>query len=98
MQGETYRTLATGPRAALKRAGLSGRGLVWHSLRHTYASRLANRGVSLYVISNLLGHRSLQMSARYSHLSPDARRQAVDLLDPRGTDMAHSPTETKQSR
>ena len=41
----------------------------WHDLRHTAASYLAMSGVSLVEISKVLGHRTLQMVARYSHLS-----------------------------
>ena len=39
-----------------------------HDLRHSFASTLVNRGVPLFTIQKLLGHRSQTMSARYSHL------------------------------
>ena len=41
----------------------------WHDLRHTAASYLAMSGVSLVEISKILGHRTMQMVSRYSHLS-----------------------------
>ena len=41
----------------------------WHDLRHTAASYLAMSGVSLVEIAKVLGHRTLAMVARYSHLS-----------------------------
>ncbi len=41
----------------------------WHDLRHTAASYLAMNGVSLLEIAKVLGHRTAQMVARYSHLS-----------------------------
>lgn len=41
----------------------------WHDLRHTAASYLAMSGVSLVEIAKVLGHRTMQMVARYSHLS-----------------------------
>ncbi len=41
----------------------------WHDLRHTAASYLAMSGVSLVEISKILGHRTMQMASRYSHLS-----------------------------
>ena len=41
----------------------------WHDLRHTFCSRLAQRGVSLKVIQGLAGHKTIQMSARYAHLN-----------------------------
>jgi integrase len=53
----------------------------WHLLRHTFASHLAMRGVSLRAIQMLLGHSTVQMTERYAHLSPDVRRDAVELLD-----------------
>jgi integrase len=52
---------------ALKTAGIEN--FHWHDLRHTAASYLAMSGVSLLEIAKVLGHRTLQMVARYSHLS-----------------------------
>ncbi len=52
---------------ALKTAGIEN--FHWHDLRHTAASYLAMSGVSLVEIAKVLGHRTLQMVARYSHLS-----------------------------
>ncbi len=43
----------------------------WHDLRHTAASYLAMSGVSLVEIAKVLGQRTLQMVARYSHLSDE---------------------------
>ncbi len=53
--------------AALKTAAISD--FHWHDLRHTAASYLAMSGVSLVEISKILGHRTMQMVSRYSHLS-----------------------------
>ncbi len=55
--------------------------VVFHSLRHTFASWLAIRGVPLYVIGELLGHKTLEMTKRYSHLCPDVKQGAVALID-----------------
>jgi integrase len=52
---------------ALKTAGITD--FHWHDLRHTAASYLAMSGVSLVEIAKVLGHRTLAMVARYSHLS-----------------------------
>jgi integrase len=52
---------------ALKAAGIAD--FHWHDLRHTAASYLAMSGVSLVEIAKVLGHRTLAMVARYSHLS-----------------------------
>lgn len=53
--------------AAVKAAGIED--FVFHSLRHTAASYLAMNGASLIEIAELLGHRQISMSRRYSHLS-----------------------------
>ena len=55
--------------------------LVFHSLRHSYASRLVARGVDLYVVGQLMGHSDLTMTKRYSHLRPDTLKAAVETLE-----------------
>lgn len=57
------------------------RKIGWHVLRHTFASHLAIRGVSLRAIQKLLGHSTIQMTERYAHLCPSVRRDAVLQLD-----------------
>lgn len=53
-----------------------------HTLRHTFASKLAQRGFSIQKIANLLGHSDVQTSMRYSHLVHDSLvDEARDLLD-----------------
>ncbi len=54
--------------------------IVFHSLRHTFCSRLAQNGEPLQVIQELAGHKSIQMTLRYSHLAPDIKREAVRRL------------------
>jgi integrase len=43
----------------------------WHCNRRTFASRLVMAGVDLRIVAELLGHRTLQMVIRYSHLAPE---------------------------
>lgn len=70
-------------RTSCRRAGL--RQVGWHTLRHTFASHLAQRGGSPKVIMELLGHADLTTTLRYLHLSPVHHREAIALLeDPRG--------------
>ena len=63
-----------------RRAGL-GKRITTHGLRHTFASHLVMRGASLKAVQELLGHESIEMTLRYSHLTPDVKREAVQLLD-----------------
>jgi integrase len=55
--------------------------LTFHSLRHTFASWLVQRGVSIYEVSKLLGHSSVQVTEIYAHLKQENLREAVDLLN-----------------
>jgi site-specific recombinase XerD len=58
----------------------------WHCLRHTFASRLVMAGVDIRTVQELLGHKTIAMTVRYSHLAPKHTLAAVERLD--------APTET----
>ncbi len=60
--------------------------VVFHSLRHSFASWLAEKGVDLLTIKELLGHSTLRMAERYSHLQPEKLRRAVNDL---GEELKH---------
>lgn len=55
--------------------------VVFHTLRHTYASWLVQRGVDLYTVKKLMGHGTIAMTERYSHLSTDAMKVATKVLE-----------------
>lgn len=58
--------------------------LVFHELRHTYASGLINMGVSLPFVASQLGHRDTKMVEKhYGHLCPSAKAETVRRLAPR---------------
>jgi len=53
----------------------------FHDIRHTFASHLVMSGVDLMTVKELLGHATLTMTMRYSHLAPDHRMRAIKTLD-----------------
>jgi integrase len=53
----------------------------FHDMRHTFASRLVMAGVDLITVKELLGHKDIKMTLRYSHLSQAHVRQAISVLD-----------------
>ena len=70
------------------------RSFSWHCLRHTFASRLVMAGVDLRTVQELMGHKSIQMTVRYSHLTPKHTLAAVEKLAGAITPV---PTDTKTS-
>ncbi len=66
---------------ACKEAGL--RKIGWHTLRHTFATHLAMRGVPLNTVQVLLGHSTIITTMRYAHVAPSTLRSAIAILSPR---------------
>lgn len=62
----------------------------WHCLRHTFASRLVMAGVDIRTVQELLGHKTIAMTVRYSHLAPKHTLAAVERLDA----STETPTDT----
>jgi site-specific recombinase XerD len=62
----------------LKEAKISG--YVWHSNRHTFCSWLAMAGASIKEIQEAAGHKTISVSARYSHLSPAHKQSVVERI------------------
>lgn len=72
-------------RLARAAAGLPDR-VVCHTLRHCYATHLLDKGVSIRLISSYMGHSSLDITARYLHLTTvneGHARQAIEQLQPK---------------
>jgi integrase len=61
---------------------------VWYTARHTFASRLVQRGVDLYTVQKLMGHTDPKMTQRYAKLAPANLRSAVGVLE----DITPQPT------
>ena len=55
--------------------------VVFHTLRHTFASHLAINGTPIFTIQKLMNHRDIKMTLRYAKLSPESGREAVDYLN-----------------
>ena len=75
-------------RDAVREAGI--KNFTWHCLRHTFASRLVMAGVDLRTVQELMGHKSITMTVRYAHLSPEHRVAALEKLCPSATTTATS--------
>jgi integrase len=77
--GTPYRSFRTAFEHAVRQAGIDG--LVFHDLRHTFASRLVMSGVDLPTVQALMGHKDISMTLRYTHLSSDHKQRAVRALE-----------------
>ncbi len=77
--GNPYKEVKKSFSTALRKAGIHDFRL--HDCRHTVASHLVMAGVDLTSVKELLGHKSLSMTMRYSHLSHGHKRRAVNILD-----------------
>jgi integrase len=62
----------------LEEAGITS--YVWHSNRHTFCSWLAMAGASIKEIQELAGHKTVTISAKYAHLSPDHKLAVIERL------------------
>ncbi|MBI9081308.1 MAG: site-specific integrase [Pseudodesulfovibrio sp.] len=54
--------------------------VVFHTLRHTFATWLVQRGVPIATVGQLLGHADVRMTMRYSQFAPDYAQRSVQLL------------------
>ena len=82
-QGEPYRNFCTAFEHAVQQAGLED--FTFHDLRYTFASRLVTAGVDLPTVKDLLEHRGIAITLRYTHLSTDHKQRAVHALEQFGS-------------
>jgi hypothetical protein len=68
---------------ALKAAKI--KQFTWHCLRHAFASRLAMKGADIRTVQELMGHKAISMTLRYSHLSPAHQLDTVQRLNRKPT-------------
>ena len=77
--GEPFSDLKRQFEKAVKDAGL--KDVTFHTLRHTTASHLIMAGVDLATVREILRHKSIEMTLRYSHLAPAHKKAAIDDLE-----------------
>ena len=75
----TWEVVRAAMRRATRRAAL--REIGWHTLRHTFCSHLAMRGIPAKAIQELAGHTDLKTTQRYMHLAPRVLEDAIHALD-----------------
>src|SRR5438093_13194233 len=68
-KGAPYRSFRTAFERAVRKALILD--FTFHDLRHTFASRLVMSGVDLPTVKDLMGHKNINMTLRYSHLSSE---------------------------
>ena len=78
--GSRWKLVLESFRSLLKRCGFKRVGI--HALRHTFGAHLAQRGVDMAVIRDLLGHHSVTLREKYyAHLAPSSLSNAVRQLE-----------------
>jgi integrase/recombinase XerD len=65
----------------LGKAGLAGKDITSHKLRHTFATHLIRNGVDIRTVQELLGHSELETTAKYLHSDTRTKQAAVGRLN-----------------
>jgi integrase len=95
MTGDRFRDLKTGFKQACKQAQV--KGVTWHTLRHTFASRLLRNGTDIVTVKELLGHSTVVVTMRYAHTNDEAKAKAVKSVNSdRVVTMSPKPRRTRQ--
>ena len=76
--GKPYVDAGSAWPTACRKAGI--KGLRFHDLRHTFATRLVEHGADLITVKELLGHSTVEITQRYTHPNQDLKKKAVAAL------------------
>ncbi len=76
--GTRYTDIKKSFSAAWREAGITN--LTFHDLRHTFGTRLADAGVDVVKIKELMGHASIATTMRYIHATDQGKRGAITVL------------------
>jgi len=90
--GGYLRDIKTAFWSALTRAGISD--FRPHDLRHTFASHYVMRGGSLNALQEILGHKDIKMTTRYSHLSKEYAKEEIQIMNGLTSGQKERATET----
>ncbi|UCD83402.1 MAG: site-specific integrase, partial [Deltaproteobacteria bacterium] len=93
-EGQPYKDIKRSFHTALRKARIED--FRFHDLRHTFASQLVMAGENLATVKELLGHKSIEMTLKYAHLSPDQKIKAVRVIDGVLTGKMDTYMDTKQ--
>lgn len=63
---------------ALRNSGIQK--CTFHDLRHSFASRATMAGIDPFTVQELMGHKSVEMTKRYSHPTPKHKKEAINLI------------------
>jgi len=78
--GKPYRDIKTGFASAVRRAGLEGRGVTPHALRHSFACHFLGGGAAITDLQGLLGHASLATTQIYARMVDRRTRASVEAM------------------
>ena len=85
-KGQPVKDVKTALKAACERAGIPyGRntpnGITFHSLRHSFGSLAQQTQRDIRITQQLMNHKSIQMTERYTHSRSEAKMEAVNSID-----------------
>jgi integrase len=82
-EGRIFRTLYATDTLIVKlwiaRAGIN-KNITFHCFRHTYATLLLDRGIDIYTVSKMLGHKDVKTTQIYANISNEKKRDAANVL------------------